>query len=215
MFYLILSLVQLALTPLIVLGIARYKRVSQVFAFLLIAAITYNIFAHIILEHLGTFGAGALVAAGFGLILFSYGDHFFFDEHKKKSSMIFLVLVQVFLFLHAMTDGAALINIHDSGHGHGHHVHPEKLSQSVILHRLMFEAFIWKYFYERHGHRAALLVLLNIAIGTILGFFASQAVFRHMPSSFDLFEAFMGGALFHLVYDYLKENVLKIRHRHG
>ncbi|RYZ59784.1 MAG: hypothetical protein EOP07_02970 [Proteobacteria bacterium] len=213
MFYLLLSLAQLALTPLIVLGIARYKRVSQVFAFLLIAAITYNIFAHIILEHLDSFGWGALAAAGFGLILFSYGDHFFFVENSRKSSWFFLILLQIFLFLHAMTDGAALINVHDAGLGN--HMHPEKLSQSVLLHRLMFEAFIWKYFYERHGHRAALLVLLNIAVGTVIGFFTSQAVFSHMPAYFDLFEAFMGGALFHLVYDYLKENVLRIRHRHG
>lgn len=213
MFYLILSLVQLALTPLVVLGIARFKKVSQVFAFLLVAAITYNIFAHIIFEHLDTFGVGAVIAAGFGLILFSYGDHFFFVDSPKKMSWLFIILVQIFLFLHATTDGAALIDVHDAGLGA--HLHPEKLSQSVLLHRLMFEAFIWKYFYERYGHRAALLVLLNIAVGTILGFVASQAVFRHMPNYFDLFEAFMGGALFHLVYDYLKENVLRIRHRHG
>lgn len=213
MFYLILSLVQLALTPLIVLGIARFRRVSQVFAFLLVAAITYNIFAHIIFEHLETFGVGALIAAGCGLVLFSYGDHFFFVDSLKKTSWLFLILVQVFLFLHAMTDGAALIDVQDAGLAN--HLHPEKLSQSVLLHRLMFEAFIWKYFYERYGHRAALLVLLNIAVGTILGFIASQAVFSHMPRYFDLFEAFMGGALFHLVYDYLKENVLRIRHRHG
>lgn len=214
MLYLILSLVQLALTPLIVLGIARFHRVSQVFAFLLVAAITYNIFAHIILEHIQTFGIGAVIAAGCGLILFSYGDHFFFVESLRKSSWLFLVLVQAFLFLHAMTDGAALINVNEAA-GLGKHLHPETLSQSVLLHRLMFEAFIWKYFYERYGHRAALLVLLNIAIGTVVGFLASQAIFSHMPAYFDLFEAFMGGALFHLVYDYLKEKLLGIRHRHG
>ncbi len=212
MFYLVLSLAQLALTPLIVSGIARFHRVSQLFAFLLVAAITYNIFAHIILEHLETFGVGALLAAGGGLIIFSYGDHFFFTESHKKTSWLFLILLQTFLFLHAMTDGAALINANDTGLTN--HLHPETLSQSVLLHRLMFEAFIWKYFYDRYGHRAAFLVLLNIALGTIIGFFASRLLFTHMPAYFDLFEAFMGGALFHLVYDYVKENVFRIRHQH-
>lgn len=213
MLYLTLSLVQLALTPLIVLGIARYRRVSQVFAFLLIAAITYNIFAHIILEHLETFGIATVLAAGFGLILFSYGDHFFFAHTAKKSqsSTFFFVLLQLFLFLHAMTDGAALISVGDSHVGS--HVHPEKLSQSVLLHRLMFEAFIWKYFYDRFNARIALLVLLNIAIGTIVGFVASHAVFSHTPAYFDLFEAFMGGALFHMVYDYGKESIQKLRQK--
>lgn len=211
MLYLTLGLLQLALTPLIVLGIARYQRVSQVFTFLLIAAITYNIFGHILLEHLQTFGVMTLVAAGAGLITFSYGDHFFFAHTAKKSqsSKIFFVLLQLFLFLHAMTDGAALISV-DQVHG-GSHLHPEKLSQSVLLHRLMFEAFIWKYFYDRYSSRVALLVLLNIAIGTIFGFVTSRAVFNHMPSYFDLFEAFMGGALFHLVYDYGKESIQKLR----
>jgi len=212
MFYLILSLAQLALTPLIVHGIARFHRVSQLFAFLLVAAITYNIFAHIILEHLDTFGVGSLIAAGCGLILFSYGDHFFFVESQTKTTWLYLVLLQVFLFLHAMTDGAALINASDAGLSN--HLHPEKLSQSVLLHRLMFEAFIWKYFYERFGSRAARLVLLNIALGTILGFVLSHRIFSQMPAYFDLFEAFMGGALFHLVYDYVKENVFRIRHQH-
>ncbi len=211
MLYLTLSLIQLALTPLIVLGIARYQRLSQVFAFVLMAAITYNIFAHIILEHLEVFGIGAVLAAGAGLVVFSYGDHFFFAHTAKRShkSKFFFVLLQLFLFLHAMTDGAALISPAD-GH-HLSHLHPEKLSQSVLLHRLMFEAFIWKYFYDRYGKKVALLVLLNIAIGTLLGFQASQAVFSHMPSYFDLFEAFMGGALFHMVYDYGKETIQKLR----
>lgn len=211
MLYLTLGLLQLALTPLIVLGIARYRRASQVFTFLLIAAITYNIFAHILLEHLDTFGLATLLAAGAGLITFSYGEHFFFAHTAKKShtSKIFFVLLQLFLFVHAMTDGAALISV-DHVHAGGH-LHPEKLSQSVLLHRLIFEAFIWKYFYDRYSSKVALLVLLNIAIGTVLGFVTSQAVFAHMPSYFDLFEAFMGGALFHLVYDYGKESIQKLR----
>ncbi|RZA15929.1 MAG: hypothetical protein EOP10_25505, partial [Proteobacteria bacterium] len=211
MLYLILSLIQLALTPLIVLGIARYQRLSQVFAFILVAAITYNILAHIIIEHLETFGITTLISAGLGLIVFSYGDHFFFAHTAKKSqsSKFFFVLLQLFLFLHSMTDGAALIDV--AREHVGGHIHPEKLSQSVLLHRLMFEAFIWKYFYDRYSPRVALLVLLNIAIGTLLGFVTSQAVFSHMPGYFDLFEAFMGGALLHLVYDYGKESIQKLR----
>ncbi|MBC7660873.1 MAG: hypothetical protein H7249_14340 [Chitinophagaceae bacterium] len=212
MFYLVLSLAQLALTPLVVLGVTRYRRLSQVFAFVLVAAITYNIFAHIIMEHLEAWGVEAVIAAGLGLVVFSYGDHFFFVGSLKKSSSIFLVLLQIFLFLHAMTDGAALIDVNNMPIGNT--LHPEKLSQSVLLHRLMFEAFLWKYFYESYGSKAALLVLLNIAIGTVLGYAASQAIFSHMPAYFDLFEAFMGGALFHLVYDYVKESVLRIQHHH-
>src|SRR5687767_11363853 len=106
MLYLTLGLLQLALTPLLVHGIARYQRLSQVFAFVLIAAITYNIFAHIILEHLEHFGIGTLLAAGLGLIVFSYGDHYFFAHAARKSqtSHFFFLLLQIFLFMHAVTD---------------------------------------------------------------------------------------------------------------
>lgn len=204
MLYLLISLALLVGTPLIVSFVDRFQRLSQVFAFLLIATISYNIFAHIILENIGTFGLQAWIAFFLGLVIFSYGDHFFF-ANKRNGSLALIVPMHIFLFIHALTDGAALI---ETGHAHLAH-HEGELSQSVILHRMIFEVFLWKFFRERFGQRAAILVLLTVAAGTILGFFMSRAVFSTIPSAFGLFEAFMGGALFHLVYDYLKERLLR------
>ncbi len=206
--YLIASLLILASTPLIVAVVLRYQRASRWGAAILLCAIVYNIFVHIIAENIQTFGWMAVWAAGIGAVLFGVGDEVFFG-HSRPHSRWFLVLLQGFLAVHAMVDGAALIGselpITDAqwlGHNHG-----EGLSLSIILHRLLFEVFIWKYFFDLYGKRMATLVLLNVGASTIIGFFGSKALFSLMPSYFGLFEAFIGGALLHLVYDYFKERI--------
>lgn len=210
MFYLLISLALVACTPLIVSFVDRFQKLSQVFAFLLLATITYNIFAHIIVENIETFGFKVWIAFFLGLAIFSSGDHFFF-ANRRNGSLALIVPMHIFLFIHALTDGAALIETGQASLNH----HDGQLSQSVILHRMIFEVFLWKFFRERFGQKAAVLVLLNVASGTITGFFMSQAVFSSVPSAFGLFEAFMGGALFHMVYDYLKERLFRGRsHSH-
>jgi drug/metabolite transporter (DMT)-like permease len=215
MIYLLASLLLLVCTPLIVQAASRYRRASQVLAFFLILGISYTILTHIIIENMEAYGWGAVIAAVAGVLLLGVGDDYFFSHPEKKSG-IFLVLVQIFLFLHAMIDGAALVGSELSLASPivpAHH-HTQELSMSILLHRLLFEVFIWKYFLDRHGKRAALAVLISVAIGTILGFFLSKALFSMIPSYFGLFEAFIGGALLHLVYDYFKERLMPHSRHH-
>ncbi len=204
--YLLISLAILACTPLIVRVVYRFQRLSKIFAFFLIAAITYNIFAHILFENLKVFGWGALVAALAGIVIFGGGDDFFFSE-SRRSSRVFLVLVQLFLLVHAMIDGAALVGSELPAALQGEHQHTAELSLSIIFHRLLFEVFVWKFFLDRYGRLSAAIVLINIAVGTIIGFFGSRALFHLIPAYFGIFEAFIGGALLHLVYDYCKEHL--------
>ncbi len=204
--YLIASLLLLACTPIIVQAVQRYRRVSQILAFVLVVGITYTIITHIIVESLAVYGWGAIVAALAGVIMLSVGDDNFFS-HPEKKSWLFLLLGQVFLFTHAMIDGAALVSSELPAIS-AEHRHAEELSMSVLLHRMLFEVFLWKYFDERYGRRMAFAVLINVALGTVIGFFLSHALFAATPAYFGLFEAFIGGALLHLVYDYLKERLL-------
>jgi drug/metabolite transporter (DMT)-like permease len=204
--YLLASLLLLACTPMIVQAVQRYRKASQVLAFILVVGITYTIITHIIVESLAVYGWGAIIAALTGVIMLAVGDDYFFS-HPEKKSWFFLAFVQVFLFSHAMIDGAALVSSELPAIGEAH-LHAKELSMSVLLHRMLFEVFLWKYFDERYGRRMAMAVLINVALGTVLGFFLSHALFAAIPSYFGLFEAFIGGALLHLVYDFLKERLL-------
>jgi len=204
--YLLASLLLLACTPLIVQGVQRYRKASQVMTFVLIVGISYTIFTHIIVESLAVYGWGAIVAALAGVIMLGVGDDYFFS-HPEKKSWVFIVLVQVFLFAHAMIDGAALVSSELPAVTAEHH-HTQELSMSVLLHRMLFEVFLWKYFDERYGRRMAMAVLINVALGTVIGFMLSHALFAALPDYFGLFEAFIGGALLHLVYDYFKARLL-------
>jgi drug/metabolite transporter (DMT)-like permease len=211
--YLLASLLLLACTPMIVQAVQRYRKASQILAFILVVGITYTIVTHIIVESLAVYGWGAIVAALAGVIMLGVGDDYFFS-HPEKKSWYFLALVQVFLFSHAMIDGAALVSSELPAIGEAHH-HAKELSMSVLLHRMLFEVFLWKYFDERYGRRMAMAVLINVALGTVIGFFLSHALFAAIPSYFGLFEAFIGGALLHLVYDYLKERLLPGSRQHA
>lgn len=205
MHYLFASLLLLACTPLIVQGVQRFRRASQILAFVVVIGITYTIFTHIIVESLAVYGWGAIVAALAGVIILGVGDDYFFS-HPEKKSWAFLLLVQAFLFIHAMIDGAALVSSELPAIV-AEHQHAEELSLSILLHRMLFEVFLWKYFYDRYGRRMALVVLINVALGTVIGFLLSHALFAALPRYFGLFEAFIGGALLHLVYDYFKERL--------
>ncbi|HYX32740.1 MAG TPA: hypothetical protein VE954_06470 [Oligoflexus sp.] len=212
--YLLASLFLLACTPMIVQAVQRYRKASRILAFILVLGIAYTIFTHIIVESLAVYGWGAIVAALAGVIILGVGDDYFFS-HPEKKSWVFLGLVQTFLFIHAMVDGAALVSSELPAIAAEHH-HTQELSMSVLLHRMLFEVFLWKYFDERYGRRMAMAVLINVALGTVIGFMLSHALFAALPSYYGIFEAFIGGALLHLVYDYFKERLLPgSRHQHA
>ncbi len=204
MLYLTASLCLLLCTPMLVEFVQRFHKISKVLAFFLILGLSYTIMAHVIWENVQSSGVLALVIAAVGALAFGAGDGFFFS-HPEKKSWLFLFLIQVFLFFHAALDGAALASSElPSLAGWSEHQHTQQLSVSVLLHRMLFEVFIWKYFLDKYGRKLAFAVMFNIAFGTVAGFLASQLLFKIIPSYFGLFEAFIGGALLHLVYDYTK-----------
>ncbi len=209
MLYLLASLILLALTPGVTWIVQHFQRTSRIFALFLVLLISYTIFAHIIWENMEAYGIWAALVALAGALVFAVGDDFFFAEGRRPVSWLFWSLIQVFLFFHAVIDGAALVSTElVAPHNlHSGHRHDQELSLSILMHRMLFEVFVWKFFQERFGQKVAFLVLLNIGVGTCLGFFGSRALFEAVPSSFGLFEAFIGGALLHLVYDYCREQV--------
>ncbi len=210
MIYLLGSLLILALTPCVAWMMQHFQKASRIFALVLVLLISYTIFAHIIWENMEIFGWKAVLAALSGALVFALGDGYFLGGSRKRElSFVFLIFIQIFLFFHATIDGAALVSselpapqILTPGHRHD-----QELSMSILMHRMLFEVFIWKFFYDRFGSKAAYGVLFNVGFGTLVGFFGSRLLFQAIPSSFGLFEAFIGGALLHLVYDYVRDRI--------
>ncbi|MDJ0839122.1 MAG: permease [Acidobacteriota bacterium] len=112
-----------------------------------------------------------------------------------KVHTVALVLGLIGLFIHAITDGAAL--------AHGEHGDPaeEMLSLGVLLHRIPIGLTIWWYAQPRFGSPAAMGVLVIVAVGTILGFDLAETVLGPLSSSgMAYFQAFVAGSLIHIIF---------------
>ena len=116
-----------------------------------------------------------------------------------------LILGMIGLFIHAMTDGAALVHtdVHGHGHGDGHdHAHVgDILSLGVLLHRIPIGLTIWWLVKPQFGKLAALGVLVMIAVGTVVGYTQVPAILGPLSGvGLAYFQAFVAGSLIHIVF---------------
>jgi hypothetical protein len=103
------------------------------------------------------------------------------------------------LVVHALTDGAALV---DHGHAHGTDQHASHLSLAlgVVLHRLPLGLFLWFAVRPAAGAKGALGIVTLVAAATAGGFFGGEAAFTGAPHyALALFQAFVSGSLLHVV----------------
>ena len=86
-----------------------------------------------------------------------------------------LTLATVALAVHAMMDGAALID--HTGHD-GHHGHHDEgsLALGVILHRLPLGLTLWWMVNSKLGLKAAFLTLGGLIGATCLGYFVGDEI---------------------------------------
>ncbi|MBO1319519.1 permease [Acanthopleuribacter pedis] len=128
-----------------------------------------------------------------------------------------LVFGLVGLFIHAVTDGAALVHTGGGDHGHGHHHdHESLLSLGVLLHRIPIGLTIWYFVRPQFGRIAAWGVLCLIALGTFVGYHQAEALLAPLSTAgMAYFQAFVVGSLLHILFHRPHADGESCDHHHG
>ena len=93
------------------------------------------------------------------------------------------------LWLHALLESAALTP------GGGINV-----SAALILHRLPVGLVVWWMLSPRHGFWGGAIGIGGIIVATIVGFLVGAEVLPDHGSGIELYQAFVGGSLLHVVF---------------
>ncbi|MDJ0750029.1 MAG: hypothetical protein QNJ11_11125 [Woeseiaceae bacterium] len=208
---LVLSLVALALGPLLYSAFSKRESVRGALDGLLFVTIAGIVVVHILPDvfDIAGFTALAFLAAG---VAFA-----FFVERQPSSAgadrytwIVFLGALG--LMIHAALDGIALIpadHLHELGTGATDgHTHQEGLSGvlsnhlalGVILHRIPVGMAIWWTLRPRLGSTVAYGALAIIAIATSVAYLLGESVIALMQAtSFACFQAFVAGTLLHVI----------------
>lgn len=140
-------------------------------------------------------GLVAMVFALFGFVL-PLGAERAMRHGEWTIHRITLALGIVGLFLHNLSDGAALAAAVLGADQDSQIV----LQSAVILHRLPMGLGVWWLVSTEFSHRLAVASIALMAVATIAGFFAGEAVLGGLDdASRAWFIAFVAGSLAHLV----------------
>ena len=203
----VLAVAALAIGPTLVslLGARRWWRsLLDSYALVAIAGLAL---VEILPNALAEAGLEAALAAVFGLALPVVFER---SSHRLRDATLTLALLG--LALHAAVDGAALamLDVHTlrshaahaghAGHAAHHHHGGAGLAIALVLHRLPVGLLVFSSVFRRGGRRAAWGALATLGVATVAGFFAGQPAVSAMPhEALAVFEAFVAGALLHVV----------------
>ncbi len=138
-------------------------------------------------------GWQALIFLFLGLALPTLTERIFHSIGKVHTVALALGLMG--LFVHAITDGAALAHGEHGGHAE------EILSLGVLLHRIPIGLTIWWFAKPKFGSPVAMGVLALVALGTVLGFGWGETLSAPLTSAgMAYFQAFVAGSLVHIVF---------------
>ena len=101
------------------------------------------------------------------------------------------------LSLHAFLEGAALVS------------KAARVAPAVILHRIPVGLMIWWLLRPRHGFKGASLGIGAILAATVAGYAVGARFFADGRSGAELYQAFVGGSLLHVVFHQVRHD-----HRH-
>jgi len=192
-----LSLVALALAPLLHALGSSHRSFRRVLHLAVVAAVAGLVLLHVLPECVEHCGMWAIASAGVGLTLPLLLEHGPMKERVSGKWLIGLAVVGI--GLHAFADGAAIVLADAHGHeGHGHgHGHEHAMGLAVVLHRLPVAMGIWAVLH-RHPLRAA-GALAFIGLATITGFGVGHHAAPLLSGSLmALTQAFIGGLLLHV-----------------
>jgi uncharacterized protein len=189
---LLLSIAALLVGPAVYARARGRATLAAVDAFALVA-VAGIVFAHILPQSFQLAGWVVVPVAlggllGPGLLC---GSRLF---HGRESRAIALPLALLAIALHAMLDGVTLASAQGGGEG------ARELALAVLIHRVPDGLGIWWLVRPLYGLRAALLLLLGIAVFTVVGFYFGGDLLAPAPAEvLALVQAFLGGSLLHVV----------------
>jgi len=158
-------------------------------------AISGLVLLHIIPESFALGGWVAIAAGLVGLMLPGAVEHRL-TRLAPRVHAVALLLGLLAIVLHAFSDGVALTAASAGAADHRQHMLP----MAVVLHRLPVGLTIWFLLRPLYGIRAALGVLMLIAVATGAGFASGSAVVGALASQGRaVFQAAVSGALLHVV----------------
>lgn len=189
-----LSLVALALAPLLHALGSSHRAFRRALHLTVVAAVAGLVLLHVLPECVERCGPWALASAGVGLLLPLLFEH---GPMKAKVSGRWLVgLAVVGIGLHAFADGAAIV-IAD-GHGHPGHGHEHAMGMAVVLHRLPVAMGLWALLHRRPRRAGGALAFIGLA--TLAGFGVGHHAAPLLGGSLlALVQAFIGGLLLHVL----------------
>jgi len=181
----------------------RARLIASLDGFVLVTVLGL-VFFNIIPPAIQEGGTAAVIAALLGLAFPILTERLASDSLRRSTIQpLMLLLATAALAIHAMMDGAALID--HSGHGHAaSHTHDQDLNLAlgVILHRLPLGLTLWWMVNNKLGLKAAFGTLFGLIAATFLGYFAGDSVIHALPSEgLSTFQALMGGAILHIALD--------------
>lgn len=158
------------------------------FVFVAIAGLVLLAILPDALSHGGWSAAVFLVAGGLGPTVSERISH----AAGHRGHTLALVLGLIGIGVHGMLDGAALV----TGEWHTGGVLPF----AVVLHRFPAGLAVWWLLRPTAGARVASAVIGLVILSTIAGYLAGPTALQHVsPVALAWFEAFVGGALLHVV----------------
>jgi len=204
--FLALSLLPLALGPLLVAWARRARWTAVSLDAFVIVTVGGMVLLHILPESVERGGLLALGAFAIGLLAPVLAEHGWAPT-GRRTRVLALTVALLALMFHAMVDGMWLRGgvVHDHEHlpgePHDHeHGNGALLAWAVLLHRLLEGLAVWWVVPRTLGVAVAVLTTLLLAGGTVIGFVLSSALIDHAPATvIGLFEALLCGSLAHVV----------------
>lgn len=197
MTFLLLSLLPLALGPLLVTWAKRARWTAVWLDAFVIVTVGGLVLLHVLPDSLDRGGFWALGAFVIGLVAPVLAEQGLTPTGKGTRAVALIVALLALLF-HAMLDGVWL----HPAHGPGEHAHGngEILVWAVLLHRLLEGLGIWWVVPRTLGVKVAITACLVLAVGTTLGFAVGEPMLAHAPAkAIAVFEGLLCGSLAHVV----------------
>ena len=193
MLSLLISLVVLALGPVLHRVALRSRFTMPVLDGFIFVAIGGLVLQHTLLESFREVGWPMVPAALLGFLGPTIGEKVLHRAavHVHRAA---LALAMLGLALHAALDGVALARSQSAEAGIA------ALALAVILHRIPVSLTIWILLRPPYGVAAALAALGVVALSTVAGFFAGGPLLGHGPGlGVVMFQALVAGSLLHVV----------------
>ncbi|MEM6775615.1 MAG: permease [Pseudomonadota bacterium] len=190
--YLLIALVALASGPILLNALRRRPALEAALDGFVVVSISGLVFLHFLPSAVEQQDLAVLLGLGLGFLTPLVLERLARDSHGRVDRWgMFLGFSG--LAIHAAIDGAALATVE----GNATNV---LFALALILHRLPVGVAVWWLASSRLGYRSGVIVLLALMGATVLGFYASGAAVQQATGwSVELYQAFVGGALVHVV----------------